>query len=744
MPRRNKNGSRGRTKSNRLPEHEDKSKKKSQNNKKARRQKREEQKPAGASASQQSGPRASSTPHSSHHGKAKRKIPSENPTPISSFGPPRASKDSQAIPAEVEGFVEIHPDGFGFLIPSDATLPNIYVVEESLKKAMHRDRIRVHVFQQSSSDNKARSRLIEIVARHSKEIFAVYRPFRGGALIVPADPRNRHHAFKVSNIDAEVVKKLKPGATVLAKILTYPDLGPGTADITENIEVLNSPSNDTLRVLIEAAWPRDFTSMAIDEAKKRAEVFEKNPVAKAPRRDITHMQLVTIDGRDARDFDDAVCAESLGNGKHKLWVAIADVSHFVVAGSPLDKEAFERSTSVYFPDFVVPMLPEVLSNGVCSLNPNVPRNCLVAEMVIDARGELESYLFYEGLMKSHRRLTYEDMQAFLDNDEHMLGELKPLQVSLTALREVFVKLRKARFARGSVELDIPEALVVLNSIGEVTDIQTRTRTDSHKLIEECMLVANTAAARLLKKSSDVGVYRIHEQPEERKIKALKDFLELNAINFDASFETSGDFAKLTEFLQTNEGLDDSLKRAAQTLVLRSFQQARYAPVPLGHFALASPDYTHFTSPIRRYPDLMVHRLIKHHLGVEKYPGPADLDFATRYCSEQERRAMDSERKLIDMKKCRFMEPHLGEDFKVWVSGITERGLFCQIEGHFVDGFVKAMELQRAFRMKFDAATLTFRGPDQTILKLGSKMLIRVAMVDVDARKIDFEPIELLS
>lgn len=727
MPRRNKNGARERTKSHRLLDSDKKPQKKTAHNKKARKQKRETQRP--------------SNPQNQPAAREKRKIPQQTPSPISMMKPPSSSQ--QSLPQEVEGTVEIHPDGFGFLIPSDSSLPNIYVVEDSLKKAMHRDRIRVHVFQSGSSEHKARARLIEILGRHSKEIFAVYRPFRGGALIVPADARNRHHAFKVTNIDSELVKSLKAGATVLAKIITYPDLGPGTAQIEENIEVLNSPSNDTLRVLIEAAWPREFTQAAIDEAKKRAEVFEKDPTPKGPRKDITHLPLVTIDGRDARDFDDAVCAESLGAGKHRLWVAIADVSSFVVAGSPLDKEAFERSTSVYFPDFVVPMLPEVLSNGVCSLNPNVPRNCLVAEMIINSRGELETYLMYEGLMKSHRRMTYEDMQAYMDGDVDMIADTKPLHASLSALVEVFTKLRKARFDRGSVELDIPEALVQLNSSGEVVDIQTRTRTDSHKLIEECMLVANSAAARFLKKSADVGVYRIHEQPEERKISALKDFLQLNAINFDASFETSEDFAKLTEFLQNNPTMDDSIKRAAQMLVLRSFQQARYAPVPLGHFALASPDYTHFTSPIRRYPDLMVHRLVKHHLGIEKYPGPADLDYATRYCSEQERKAMESERKLIDMKKCRFMEPHLGEDFKVWVSGITERGVFCQIEDHFVDGFIKSMELSRAFRMRFDAATLTYRGPDQTILKLGSKLLIRVAMVDVDTRKIDFDPLEML-
>ncbi|HVJ65069.1 MAG TPA: ribonuclease R [Bdellovibrionota bacterium] len=732
MPRRNKNGSRGRTKSHRLPEHEDKSRKKS-HSKKARKQKREEQRPA-LGAAQPNAQQSSQAP------KGKRKIPAQSPSPISMVSPRKSP--NVALPNEVDGFIDIHPDGFGFLIPFDSSLPNIYVVEESLKKAMNRDRIRVNVFQQASGDTKARAKMVEILARHSKELFAVYRPFRGGALIVPADARNRHHAFKVVNMDAEMVKKLKPGATVLAKILTYPDLGPGTAEITENIEVLNSPSNDTLRVLIEAAWPREFTKGAIDDAEGRAKTFERNPTAIDHRRDITNLPLVTIDGRDARDFDDAVCAERMGQNRHKLWVAIADVSHFVVAGAQLDKEAFERSTSVYFPDFVVPMLPEVLSNGVCSLNPHVPRNCLVAEMVIDASGQLESYEMYEGLMKSHKRLTYDDMQAYMDSDALMREDLKSLTPSLDALTEVFHKLRKARFARGSVELDLPEALVQLNSAGEVTDIQTRTRTDSHKLIEECMLVANAAAAKFLKKSADIGVYRIHEQPEERKIQALKDFLELNAIDFDAAFESSQDFANLTEFLQKNDGLDDSLRRAAQMLVLRSFQQARYAPVPLGHFALASPDYTHFTSPIRRYPDLMVHRLVKHHLGIQKYPGPADLDYATRYCSEQERKAMDAERKLIDMKKCRFMEPHLGEDFKVWVSGITERGVFCQIEDHFVDGFIKSVELQRAFRMKFDAATMTYRGPDQMVLKLGTKLLIRVAMVDVEARKIDFEPVEM--
>jgi len=719
MPRKNKNGSRGRTKTNRMTSSQTETTKKTS---KKERKKKQHQKSAEGVKSPKKRKNTDSTQ------KNKKFVsPDKRPT--------------GKIPAEVEGILELHPDGFGFLIADDPEIPNLYVVEESLSQAMHRDRIRVKVMR---GDEKPRSKMIEVTGRHSKEIFAIYRPFKGGAILVPSDARNRHHAFKIENTLSPIVENLKAGANVLAQIIEYPNSGYGLAKVTEEVELLNTASADTLKVLVEAAWPREFTKEAVSEAESLAKIFEDNPRQDSSlRRDITDLPLVTIDGSDARDFDDAVCAQEIKGGRHKLWVAIADVSHFVKPlGKTLDKEAFERSTSVYFPDFVVPMLPETLSNGVCSLNPEVLRNCMVAEMTIAPNGKIETYELYQGLMKSKKRMTYEDMQAFMDGDKIMRKELHSVEDSLFSLIDVFKKLRTARLKRGSVELDIPEAFVQLNTSGEVVDIQTRTRTDSHKLIEECMLIANTAAAKFLKDKSDEAVYRIHEAPDEKKIQMLKEFLSLNAINYDSSFEEPADFAKLTELLQ-NSDIDDSLKKTAQTLVLRSFQQARYAPHPMGHFALANPDYTHFTSPIRRYPDLMVHRLIKNYLGVEKYPGPTDLEYATRHCSDQERKAMDAERKLIDIKKCRYMEPYIGEDFKVWVSGITERGVFCQVEGHFVDGFVKSMDLSRAFKLKYDAGTQTYRGPSNTILRLGSWMMIKVAAVSVETRKIDFDPLELI-
>lgn len=682
-----------------------------------------------------------------------RRTPQQGQKPAASFD--RGSfvqqyKKPATENALVEGRVDVHPDGFGFLIPRDPKFPNIYVGEDSLKYVMNRDVIRVRVSGSFEAGSKMRGTIVDIIDRHQKEFLGIYRPFKGGALVIPSDARDRKHAFKATLI-SEKIPPLQSGAAVLCRILTYPEKAQGSVEILEVVEDPTSPSFDTDRVLIEAAWPREFSRIALGEAEQRAQNWRQELLPR--RKDIRHLPLVTIDGRDSRDFDDAVCAVAEKNNMIRLWVAIADVSLFVTPGTALDREAYERATSVYFPDFVVPMLPEVLSNGVCSLNPFEDRACLVCEALVNAQGKIVSFEFYEGLMQSKRRLTYEQMQAFMEGEVWARNELETLTESLETLKALYERLHRARFQRGAIDLDIPEAQVILSRDGTVLDIQTRTRLDAHRLIEECMLAANECAARFLHEVKGEGVYRIHEEPDAKKVNELCKFLTLSGFPLankkgdEGPLQDPKDFAKLIEQIRESSGGDtlDSSARAIQSLVLRSLKQAKYSTVRVGHFALALKDYTHFTSPIRRYPDLIVHRLIKEALKFEqRHPHSLELESQAQHCSERERSAMECERKLIDTKKCRYMESKLGDVFEAWASGFAEKGIFCQIDGHFVDGLINAEGLHRHSKLRYDAENMSYVGPGKVRIQLGSRLRVQLIGVDVFARKIDFELLEVLT
>jgi ribonuclease R len=713
------------------------------------------------------GNQASNQPRSQQRGSHQQRASNQQRSSSSQRGPQSARTGQQQSPqsfqrpqpsitggALVDGRVDIHADGFGFLIPDKPEFPNCYIHEDQLKNVMHRDRVRVRMEPSPRGDQRARGVVVSIIGRHQKEVLGTLRTFKGGALVVPLDPRDRHHGFKVVNQKAGL-GDIKGGTTVLARILSYPEKIAGTVEISDLVKDPNSASNDTLKVIVGASWPREFSKAALGEADAAARSWKEN--LGHTRRDIRHLDLVTIDGRDARDFDDAVCA-SVEGSNIRLWVAIADVSLFVKPNTVLEREAWERATSVYFPDFVVPMLPEVLSNGVCSLNPFEERACLVAEMLIDGQGRIKHAELYEGLMQSKRRLTYEQMQAFIDGELWAKAELEPLHDSLNSLKEVFHRLLSARERRGAMDLDLPEAQILLNADGTVRDILARTRVDAHRLIEECMLAANECAAAYIGKHFSEGMYRVHELPDPKKIKILLEYLEIAGLGFfqkksnkkmhmtapEEALQSSKDFANLIESLKSDLEADDPKLKAVQFLILRTMKQARYSPQRLGHFALGLKDYTHFTSPIRRLPDLIVHRLIKEALKVGPQAGliGMDLESLSRHCSDQERAAMDAERKVIEIKKCRFLEPRLGEEFMAWVSGITEKGAFCQVDGHFVDGLISAESLSRYGRFQFNPQTLTYVGPKRKNLELGTRVKVLLAAVSVETRRVDFELLEM--
>ena len=456
--------------------------------------------------------------------------------------------------------------------------------------------------------------------------------------------------------------------------------------------------------------------------------------AKKGRVDLRNLPLVTIDGESARDFDDAVFAQKEPNG-WRLWVAIADVSYYVRPKPALDLEAANRGNSVYFPNRVIPMLPEVLSNGLCSLNPQVDRLCLVAEMTVSEQGELTSYEFYEAVMNSHARLTYTKVWKMLEGDEALRERYAPLVPHIEELYRLYNALAEARQKRGAIEFETVENQFIFNPQGRIERIEPLVRNDAHKLIEECMILANIASARFVEEANEPALFRIHDKPSEEKLTSFTWNVGLDP--------TPKDYAALIEQL---EGRPD--RELIQTMLLRSLKQAVYAADNVGHFGLALTEYAHFTSPIRRYPDLLLHRAIKYL--IEKGKGNTrnytegggyhykldDIDQFGDKCSATERRADEATREVADWLKCEFMQDHLGEEFEGVVSSVTGFGLFVKLDELLIDGLVHISTLKNDY-YHFDADRQRLVGGSGIIYRLGDKVKVRVINVNLDEKKIDF-------
>lgn len=568
----------------------------------------------------------------------------KNPKALGKFfqgAQPTAKKKN--IPPMIEGRLDINPNGFAFVIPDNPEHPHVYIPQGDFREYMNRDKVLAKVTR-SFDDGKVSGVLQSLIKHQQTDFIGSVRLFAGGRWVIPYDSRDRHLTFEIEKMPDGF--ELKNNQTVLCKIHQYPTKSRGKVEITQAVDDVEKASNDTLRVIIQTAWPREFSAVAVKEAEEASNNWEKRFGSEL--KDLTDVPFVTIDGADARDFDDAVYATKKGPN-FELWVAIADVSRFVIPGSRLDDEAFSRSTSVYFPDHVVPMLPEVLSNGTCSINPNEPRPSLGCKIEINPMGETVGYEFFEAKIISKRRMTYEEMEDWIDK-KSTTDYPAELNSSFECLLELTHCLLKRRKRRGGLDLDIPEARVFLNKDGSVRDIQVRQRLFSHRLIEECMLAANRSAANFLHKKGPT-LFRVHEKPNPRKIEDLYSFLALLGIQAPQELASTEDFAELLEILNNNKELEDAKRKAVNSQILRSMAQARYAAEPLGHFALNEIDYTHFTSPIRRYPDLIVHRLVRAHLEDNKkaFLSQEDLAALGRHCSDCERQAIDMERKLSTSK-----------------------------------------------------------------------------------------------
>ncbi|QGM21290.1 ribonuclease R [Spiribacter sp. 2438] len=633
----------------------------------------------------------------------------------------------------VRGRIRAAADGSGVVHP-DRPGPDVFLAPRQMRRLLNGDRVVVRLTGDDERGHRS-GELVEIIEHANQNIAGRYYEESGIGFVVPNNKRlhqdliipagDRHGARHGELVTAEVISQPSERRQPIGKVVEVfgTQIAPG-----DEVAVAARTHG------IPTEWPED----ALSESEAFGDSVPES--SKANRRDLRQTPLITIDGADARDFDDAVYCEPTADG-WQLLVAIADVGAYVKPGSALDQEAAERGNSVYFPRTVVPMLPEALSNGLCSLNPKVDRLCMVCEMQIDREGELRQSRFFEGVMNSWARLTYEEVDAIHNHrDPSLRREHADLLKHIEHLYEVFGALRRDRERRGAIDFNTSESVIEFTSEGQVADVHPAERTDAHRLIEECMVKANVATARFLNRHRVPTLYRVHEPPAEERLKNLREFLGQTGLTLGGGEEPSpADYATLMEAVARRPD-----RHMVESVMLRSMMAAEYRPDNAGHFGLALDAYAHFTSPIRRYPDLIVHRGIKHVLArrpAEAFEYTEDqLVTVGEHCSMTDRRAEEASRDAIRTLKCRFMSDRIGEEFTGVVSGVTSFGLFIELDAVFVDGLIHITNLEQDF-FHFDPIGHRLIG-ERTgkEYRLADRIRIRLAQVNVDDGKLDFEPV----
>ena len=673
---------------------------------------------------------------------------------------------------EVEGTVQGHRDGHGFVSRDDGE-PDIYLPPNEMRAVLHKDRVKVRMVR---TDRKGRpeGRVLEIIERSSQTIIGRLLQESGIWIVVPEDKRYGQDVL----VPKTATGAAKTGQVVVVELTEAPSLyGQPMGRVTEVLGEVDDPGMEIEIAVRKYDVPHEFSQACIALARSLPD--KVGPQDKRHRVDLTDVALVTIDGEDARDFDDAVYCEPVKTGKGKsaakgwrLLVAIADVSHYVETGSSIDVDAYDRATSVYFPRRVIPMLPEKLSNGLCSLNPEVERLCMVCDMMVTEEGEVSAYQFYPGVMWSHARFTYNEVAAILANTRGPEALRRKERVTdLINLHVVFLALHRARVRRGAVDFETVETQIVCDESGRIEKIVPRTRNDAHKLIEEAMLAANVCSADYIGQSKHAGLFRVHEGPTPEKVEVLRNYLKAIGVAM-----AIGDDPAPADFQAIAAATADRPDAPQiHSMLLRSMQQAIYTPVNNGHFGLAFDAYAHFTSPIRRYPDLLVHRVIKAILAKTKYqlpvlpaPGEAHAKLSRRlekglaarvaepgqktkklspemqawqaaglHCSANERLADEASRDVEAWLKCRYMREHLGEEFGGVVSSVTTFGIFVTLDAMYVEGLVHITELGGDY-YRFDEARQELRGERTGVrYAIGARVRVQVSRVDLDGRRIDF-------
>src|SRR5687767_5367859 len=637
----------------------------------------------------------------------------------------------------VVGKLDGHPSGIGFVMPErpiEGLKKDIFVAAHNMKEALHGDRVVVRI-ERYREDGRAEGRIVQVLERGATTVVGRFEVDASGlGFVAPFDKRLTADIV----IPRNETRDAEPGQMVTVEVTRWPTPSRGPAGrIVEVLGDINDPGVDTEIILRKYGIPDEPPQDAIDEARRIGSAVKEKDIA--GRTDFRDRKVVTIDGEHARDFDDAISIEKLKNGHYSLGVHIADVAHYVHEGGALDSEAYERGTSVYFPERAVHMFPEALATGLCSLKPNVDRLVQSCLMEVTSRGDVVRYEIHDGVIRSDARMTYTAVNAILtDRDHETIAKYRELVPMFELMRELFEILNGRRTRRGSVDFDLPEAEVVLNEAGFIEDIVASERNVAHRLIEEFMLLANETVAGHLESKGMPALYRIHEPPDPLKVMQFEEFINAFKYSLGAG-ESSVKPMHFQKLVHKIRGTPE--ERPIAFLMLRTMQKARYDAMNDGHFGLAAPTYTHFTSPIRRYPDLVVHRVLRE-LRQTKVSDErrAELDDELpevgRHTSERERRAADAEREILQWKKVRFMADKVGDVFDGYITGVAPFGMFVELTEHYVEGLVHVSTMaDDYYRFREQQHTLFGESTKKTY-RLGDHVRVQIVRVDMERRQID--------
>ena len=639
------------------------------------------------------------------------------------------------------GTFQAHPAGYGFVIPDKRGVPDIYIAARSRLDAMNSDRVVVRVSEPRGKRKTAGKRegmIVRILDRAHRKIVGTYErtdPRTGSyGFVVSSNPRITQDLF----IDPQNSGNAQNGDIVSAEIIRYPMRGrPPEGRITNVIGRPGQAGIESEIIIDEYDLPTVFTPVALEEAA--AILQEVTPAMHRGRRDLRDLPTVTIDGESAKDFDDALSVQRISGG-FRLWVHIADVANYVREGTMLDQEAYQRGTSVYLPDRAIPMLPEPLSNGICSLNPGVDRLTLTVEIDINRHGVIQEYDIYESVIRSDHRMTYTVVREILvENDPAQKRRFRDFVSAFELMEELMKLLNAQRVKRGSIDFDLPEPELVLDLQGKISDIIRAERNKAHQIVEEFMLAANETVAEYVEELGLPIMFRVHEEPDEEKIVDLSEFL--STLGIELSLGRKLKSSHLRAVVEQVKGSPE--EHLVNTVLLRSMKQARYSKENLGHFGLAAVTYTHFTSPIRRYPDLVVHRIVKSTLTNQQRRKRVMADLAdtlpdiASHCSERERTAMEAERDVVTMLKIQFMKDKLGETYAGVISGVTQFGFFVQLSELFVEGLVHISTLVDDYYHYIEKLHCLRGERTKRVYRIGDRVQVSVDRVDRDRKRIDF-------